>query len=71
MAVFDLHIHTTRGSSDSSLAPEDLARQASDLGLDGVCLTEHSGGWEQGEAQRAFETAYDKSTGSIKVQFQM
>jgi len=55
VAVFDLHIHTTRGSSDSSLAPEDLARQARDLGLDGVCLTEHSGGWEQEEVQRAFE----------------
>ena len=54
MTVLDLHIHTTRGSSDSSLTPEDLVRQALDLGLDGVCLTEHRGGWEQDEIQRTF-----------------
>ena len=46
MAVFDLHVHTTRGSSDSSLTPEQLIEEAGRIGLDGVCLTEHGGGWD-------------------------
>jgi len=54
MSVFDLHVHTLRGSSDSSLAPEELIRDAARIGLDGVCLTEHSGGWEPAELQRTF-----------------
>ena len=54
MSVFDLHVHTIKGSSDSSLAPEQLIREAARVGLDGVCLTEHSGGWEPAELQRIF-----------------
>ena len=54
MSVFDLHVHTNRGSSDSSLAPEQLIREAARIGLDGVCLTEHSGGWEPAELERTF-----------------
>ena len=54
MSVFDLHVHTVRGSSDSSLAPEELIREAARIGLDGVCLTEHGGGWEPAELQRTF-----------------
>ncbi|MBI2166427.1 MAG: PHP domain-containing protein [Chloroflexi bacterium] len=42
-SIFDLHPHTTKGSSDSNLSPEELAREAKRLGLHGVCLTEHSG----------------------------
>ena len=55
MAVFDLHVHTIRGSSDSSLTPEQLVSKATHLGLSGVCLTEHSGGWEQSDLDRAFK----------------
>ena len=51
--VFDLHVHTVRGSSDSSLSPEDLVREALRLGLDGVCLTEHSG-WRDLQEFKAF-----------------
>ncbi len=47
--LFDLHIHTTKGSSDSSLNPEDLVLEAERLGLRGLCLTEHSGPWERHE----------------------
>ena len=57
MAIFDLHVHTVRGSSDSSLTPEQLVSEATRLGLSGVCLTEHSGGWEQTELDRAFKDA--------------
>ena len=57
MAVFDLHVHTVRGSSDSSLTPEQLIEEAQRIGLDGVCLTEHGGGWEDHEMERVFKDA--------------
>ncbi len=50
--LFDLHIHTTKGSSDSSLTPEDLILEADRLGLGGLCITEHSGPWDRHEFQR-------------------
>ncbi len=50
--LFDLHIHTTKGSSDSSLTPEDMILEADRLGLRGLCLTEHSGPWERHEFER-------------------
>jgi predicted metal-dependent phosphoesterase TrpH len=50
--LFDLHIHTTKGSSDSSLNPEELVLEAEGLGLRGLCLTEHSGPWERHEFER-------------------
>jgi predicted metal-dependent phosphoesterase TrpH len=42
-SVFDLHVHTNRGSPDSSLTPEELVTEASRLGLTGVMVTEHLG----------------------------
>tara|TARA_Y100000294_G_scaffold139359_1_gene132844 strand:- start:903 stop:1586 length:684 start_codon:yes stop_codon:yes gene_type:complete len=54
LAVFDLHVHTVKGSSDSSLTPVQLIAEASRIGLDGVCLTEHGGGWENSELAAAF-----------------
>lgn len=45
--LFDLHIHTTKGSSDSNLSPEDLVLEAERLGLMGLCITEHSGPWDR------------------------
>jgi len=47
--LFDLHIHTTKGSADSSLSPEDLILEAESLGLRGLCITEHSGPWDRHE----------------------
>ena len=47
--LFDLHIHTTKGSSDSSLNPEELVLEAERLSLRGLCITEHSGPWERHE----------------------
>ena len=40
--LFDLHIHTTKGSSDSSLTPEDMILEADRLGLRGR-LVGHEG----------------------------
>ena len=50
--IFDLHIHTTKGSADSNLSPEDLILEAERLGLRGLCLTEHSGPWDRHEFER-------------------
>ena len=50
--LFDLHVHTTRGSSDSNLRPEELVQEAVRLGLQGVCLTEHGGPWDRHEFHR-------------------
>ena len=50
--LFDLHIHTTKGSSDSSLNPEELILEAERLDLRGLCLTEHSGPWERHEFEK-------------------
>ncbi len=54
MAVFDLHVHTVRGSSDSSLTPAQLIAEARRIGLDGVCLTEHAGGWDGHQLEQVF-----------------
>ena len=50
--LIDLHVHTTRGSGDSSLTPEEVVQEAKRIGLAGACFTEHSGGWERLEFQR-------------------
>ena len=50
--LLDLHVHTTRGSGDSSLRPEELIEEAIRLGLDGVCLTEHTDSWTDEEIKR-------------------
>lgn len=54
MYCFDLHVHTTRGSSDSNLSPQELVSEADRIGLDGVLLTEHSGGWTDKEIADVF-----------------
>jgi predicted metal-dependent phosphoesterase TrpH len=53
--LIDLHNHTWPRSHDSVLDPEDLVVRAKELGLDGVCLTEHDTVWDTVEAQRLGE----------------
>lgn len=48
----DLHTHTRHGSSCSYMEPRALVARALDVGLDGVCITEHDTSWEE-EALRA------------------
>ena len=71
MAVFDLHIHTVRGSSDSGLSPEQLIEEAQRIGLDGVCLTEHSGGWEEREVASVFKDAGFTVISALEVNTEM
>jgi predicted metal-dependent phosphoesterase TrpH len=42
-SIFDLHIHTTKGSPDSSLTPEELVAECKRVGLTGAMVTEHNG----------------------------
>lgn len=41
----DFHVHTTRGSSDSNLDPFVMIDQAHEIGLEGICITEHDNAW--------------------------
>ena len=50
--LFDMHVHTTEGSSDSSLNPEEMVLEAERLGHFGICITEHSGPWGRHEFDR-------------------
>lgn len=50
--IIDMHVHTSRGSADSNLSPLELVKEARRVGLDGVCLTEHSGPWDKFEYGR-------------------
>ena len=47
--VIDLHVHTTRGSSDSNLSPEDMVEESKRLGVPGICITEHNSLWNRHE----------------------
>jgi predicted metal-dependent phosphoesterase TrpH len=51
-SIVDMHIHTTRGASDSSLRPIELARAARRLGLSAVVVTEHDRLWDPLEVAR-------------------
>jgi predicted metal-dependent phosphoesterase TrpH len=46
---FDLHLHTSRHSPDSRMAPSALGRRAGSVGLDGVVITEHDWLWTEDE----------------------
>jgi predicted metal-dependent phosphoesterase TrpH len=44
--IIDMHLHTTKGASDSMLNPDDLIEEATRVGLTGVNITEHDRMWE-------------------------
>jgi predicted metal-dependent phosphoesterase TrpH len=51
MMKFDLHMHTRRYSPDSEIDPVDLVRQAREIGLDGIVITEHDRLWPEEELE--------------------
>lgn len=45
--LIDMHLHTTKGASDSMLEPDVLVEEAKNVGLTGINITEHDRMWDQ------------------------
>jgi predicted metal-dependent phosphoesterase TrpH len=45
----DLHVHTNPLSPDSFISAEEAIETAKEIGLDGICLTEHDRAWQLSE----------------------
>jgi hypothetical protein len=50
--IVDMHVHTVKGGSDSSLTPEQLVEEARRIGLGGVNISEHDRLWDARELER-------------------
>jgi len=50
--IVDMHLHTVKGGSDSSLTPHQLIDEARRLGLSGVNISEHDRLWDARELER-------------------
>ncbi len=50
--IVDMHLHTVKGGSDSSLTPEQLMGEARRIGLGGVNISEHDRLWDARELER-------------------
>ncbi|HET9200178.1 MAG TPA: PHP-associated domain-containing protein [Dehalococcoidia bacterium] len=44
--IVDMHVHTTRGASDSNLTVDQLVAEAARIGLTGVNISEHDRKWD-------------------------
>ncbi|HIJ64781.1 MAG TPA: PHP domain-containing protein [Candidatus Hydrogenedentes bacterium] len=53
----DLHLHTNRYSPCSSIEPEQMVRQAANIGLDAAVITEHHHQWSEEELAALVEEA--------------
>lgn len=49
MMKIDMHIHTSYLSPDSIMSPDEAIETARNMGLDGLCFTEHDRAWEMDE----------------------
>ena len=47
-SIFDLHVHTSKGSPDSGLSAEEMVEEGLRIGLTGAMATEHNG-WEKND----------------------
>ena len=50
--IVDMHVHTVKGASDSSLTPQQLTEEARRIGLHGVNISEHDRLWDASEMER-------------------
>ncbi len=50
--IVDMHLHTVKGGSDSSLTPQELVHEARRIGLAGVNISEHDRLWDAHELER-------------------
>ena len=51
MLKIDLHVHTNPLSPDSFMSAEQAIETAKEIGLDGICFTEHDRAWQLSEIQ--------------------
>jgi predicted metal-dependent phosphoesterase TrpH len=51
MFKIDLHVHTNPLSPDSFMSAEQAIETAKEIGLDGICFTEHDRAWQLSEIQ--------------------
>jgi predicted metal-dependent phosphoesterase TrpH len=49
--TIDLHLHTSRGSSDSNVSPQQVVERAREIGISAVCVTEHDHIWDMQEVK--------------------
>ncbi|KPJ49423.1 MAG: hypothetical protein AMJ38_03360 [Dehalococcoidia bacterium DG_22] len=50
-SIVDMHLHTVKGGSDSSLTPQQLVQEAARIGLGGVNISEHDRLWDARELE--------------------
>lgn len=55
--LIDMHVHTTFGSTDSSLTPDELAEASRRAALDGFVVTEHGQQWKAHQVKRAADAS--------------
>lgn len=65
--IFEMHTHTRFGSSCSYMKPEEMVQQAVNLGLDGICITEHDIPWDQKDIQKLSDRFGILVIGGIEV----
>ena len=53
----DLHLHTSRGSSDSNLSPMAMLERARSIGIGAICITEHDNMWDLKETPEVAESS--------------
>lgn len=53
--IIDMHVHTRPLSSCSSIDPEDAIKAAKEIGLDGLCFTEHEITWKSEDIRQLRE----------------
>jgi predicted metal-dependent phosphoesterase TrpH len=63
----DLHLHTLYGSACAYMDPDQLILQAKQVGLDGVCITEHNQIWDSEAIERLQERHSFPVIGGVEV----
>jgi predicted metal-dependent phosphoesterase TrpH len=60
--LIDTHLHEKKFSSDSFISLEEIVRKARELGLDGICITDH-----ESSAIRTEAAALSQNTGFLII----
>jgi len=65
--IIDIHCHTRYGSSCSFMSPEEMLHQAVEVGLDGICITEHDINWDRSAIKQLSDRFGILVVGGIEV----